>query len=397
MSSKQILTLLSGAIICLLIGLIYAWSIFVAPLEAEFGWTRAQTSATFTVSMISFCIAGMVSGAVIKRHAPRLIVLLAAGLLCVGFVAASRINSVLGLYISYGVFCGAGVGLSYNAVISTVSKWFPTKTGVISGVLLMCFGFGGMVLGTLASALIVAMSWRTTFLVFAVLFAAVLAAFSLGIRAPRSGELAERPTAQQRTANAAQTEMTAAQMLRRPSFWLYFLWATVLSAAGLAIIGNSSMIAQEIGASVAAAATITGMLSICSGLGRVAIGIIFDRFGRAVSAACTNVLMILAMAVIVAAAVGSSVPVFVAGGILLGFGYGSIPPQNASFVNQFYGTQNYALNFSIMNLNLIPASILGPLVAGMIQTQTGSYFSMYIILLVACVITAFAQFFIKRP
>ena len=89
----------------------------------------------------------------------------------------------------------------------------------------------------------------------------------------------------------------AGQMLRRPAFWLYFLWATALSAAGLAVIGNGSMIAQEIGASASAAAAITGMLSVCSGLGRVAIGLIFDRFGRAASAVCTNVLMVLAMLV----------------------------------------------------------------------------------------------------
>lgn len=390
--------LLSGAVICLFIGLIYAWSIFVAPLEADFGWTRAQTSATFTVSMISFCIAGMVSGALIKRCAPRRIVLAAACLFLAGFSASSRIETVLGLYISYGVLCGAGVGLAYNAVLSCVSKWFPEKTGVVSGVLLMCFGFGGMVLGSLASGLIVLMGWRTTFLVFAVLFAVILAGLSILIRFPRENE---RPVCAVREISAGQedlgVEMTAGQMLRRASFWLYFLWAVVLSAAGLAVIGNASMCAREIGASATAAAAITGMLSVCNGVGRILVGLIFDRFGRKISAAYANALLVAAMLLITLSAVSRSVGVFVAGGVILGLGYGGVPPLNAAFVNQYYGTQNYALNFSLMNLNLIPASILGPLVAGVIQTATGSYLTMYIALASACAVVYLAQFLIRSP
>ena len=45
--------------IMLFLGLIYAWSIFVAPLENEFGWTRDETSLTFTICMSLFCIGGL--------------------------------------------------------------------------------------------------------------------------------------------------------------------------------------------------------------------------------------------------------------------------------------------------------------------------------------------------
>ena len=391
--------LLSGAVICLFAGLIYAWSIFVAPLEAEFGWTRAQTSAAFTISMISFCLAGMVSGALIKKRPPRWIVLTAAALFLIGFFSASRMTSLAGLYISYGVLCGAGVGMTYNAVISSVTKWFPAKTGVISGVLLMCFGFGGMVLGSLASALIDRLGWRTTFLVLAVLFAAILALLSAGIRFPREGEIAPASASRSRggAGEIPGEEMETRRMIRRPSFWLYFCWSTVLSAAGLAVMGNASMCAREVGATAAAAAAITGMLSICSGVGRVSIGLIFDRFGRKISVVLTNGLMALAMLVIVLASGRQSLTIFIVGGVILGLGYGSIPPLNASFVNQYYGTRNYALNFSVMNLALIPASLLGPLAAGEIQTATGSYFAMYVALLIACIAVYAFQMLIRRP
>ncbi|HZK61489.1 MAG TPA: hypothetical protein VFC41_05385, partial [Anaerovoracaceae bacterium] len=109
---KRIIPLVAGAFIYLSIGLIYAWSIFVKPLEAEFGWNRTETSLTFTISMISFCIGGVISGMLLKKKSGRFIIMLSAVLLAVGFLLSSRVETLLGIYISYGVFCGLGVGLA---------------------------------------------------------------------------------------------------------------------------------------------------------------------------------------------------------------------------------------------------------------------------------------------
>lgn len=80
----------------------------------------------------------------------------------------------MGIYLSYGVCCGFGVGLGYNTAISTIVKWFPDKQGLISGITLMGFGFGSMILGTLAGAMIESLGWRVTFRIFAVAFAVVM-------------------------------------------------------------------------------------------------------------------------------------------------------------------------------------------------------------------------------
>ena len=42
-------------VLLMFFGLIYAWSLFVDPLEAEFGWDRSATSVVFTLSIITFC------------------------------------------------------------------------------------------------------------------------------------------------------------------------------------------------------------------------------------------------------------------------------------------------------------------------------------------------------
>ena len=285
MKNGRIKPLVAGLLIYLLIGLIYGWSIFVAPLEAEFGWSRAQTSAVFTISMIFFCLGGIVSGIIIKKKTARFILTVAAICLCAGFCCASSIHTVGGLYIAYGVLCGTGVGLAYNCNISTVLKWFPDRAGLISGLLLMCFGCGGMVLGTLASSLIQMIGWRITFVILGLLFAALILICAIWIKNPpenlfsRQGQDVREKSAILKQKKKAEkkhpeigVEMKAGQMLKRPAFWLHFIWATLLSAAGLAVIGHASVCAQDLGAAVGIATLITGLISVFNGIGRVVIG-----------------------------------------------------------------------------------------------------------------------------
>ena len=153
-----------GLLLCL--GLIYAWSVFRTPLEAEFGWSKAETSITFSISMMMFCLGGLASGMITGKKGPRCPLVLCALFLLAGFLAASRVSTLYGIYITYGGICGFGVGLGYNSTISAVVKWFPDKRGLISGIMLMGFGFGGMLLGTLGAKLITALGWRKTFVLF---------------------------------------------------------------------------------------------------------------------------------------------------------------------------------------------------------------------------------------
>ncbi len=397
MGMKRIAPLISGLIIYLFAGLIYGWSIFVAPLETEFGWSRTQTSTTFTISMIFFCLGGLASGFILKKKSPRFIMIIAAILLFIGFAGASRIDSLVGLYITYGVFCGSGVGLVYNSNISTVLKWFPDKVGFVSGLLLMCFGCGGMVLGSVASALIADIGWRTTFFILAIGFAAIIIICSIWIKNPGRNTVFPKPKSSDKKKEEPGEDMNIGQMLRRKSFWLEFLWAVILGSAGLAVIGHASVCAQDMGASIAVATLITGIISVCNGLGRIISGLVFDHFGRKVSAIVFNITMAVAVLIMIAATTASSIPLFFAGAVVLGISYGSVPPILSVFTNLFYGAKNYALNYSAMTANLIPASVLGPLVAGAVKTATGSYTGVFILLLILVVLAYGLQLMIKRP
>ena len=133
-----------GVIVLLFAGLVYAWSVLSTPIGAEFtGWTKAQLSLTFTLVMILFCIGSLLCGLLAGKLSAKNAVRLGAALFLAGFFIASRCQSPLTLYLGFGVLCGLGSGLSYNAVMSTMVRWFPDRPGLISGVLTAAISLGG--------------------------------------------------------------------------------------------------------------------------------------------------------------------------------------------------------------------------------------------------------------
>lgn len=179
-----------GVIVLLFAGLVYAWSVLSTPIAAEFtGWTKAQLSLTFTLVMILFCIGSLLCGLLAGKLSAKNAVRLGAVLFLAGFYIASRCQTPLTLYLGFGVLCGLGSGLSYNAVMSTMVKWFPDKPGLISGVLLMGFGGGSFLIGKLYQAWtpVGIGGWRTSFVVLGIVCFAVLAVCSFFFVAPRRG------------------------------------------------------------------------------------------------------------------------------------------------------------------------------------------------------------------
>lgn len=392
MSSRWALLVL-GVILLLFLGLIYGWSIFRSPLQSEFGWTDSQASLTFSISMMTFCLGGLVGGIINKgKNGFRINLIAAAVLLAIGFFSASNIQSLMGIYLSYGVCCGFGVGLGYNTAISTIVKWFPDKQGLISGITLMGFGFGSMILGTVAGAMIQSMGWRVTFRIFAVAFAIVMVVGALLLRNAGAEFVAYLSQGSSKAVTPAVEEVGAAVMLRRRNFWIYFVWAIILSAAGLAIINSSAPYAQLfVGENLTLAASIAGIVSIANGVGRVIFGGMFDKIGYRLTMLIDCVVFVVASLVLMASFATKSMPVLVIAFILIGLAYGGVTPTNSAFIAYFFGRENYAVNFPIVNLNLIFASFLGPMVGN------GGYMMTFGAIIVFAIVGAVLVFLLKKP
>ena len=366
-----------GVIVLLFAGLVYAWSVLSTPIAAEFAdWSKAQLSMTFTIVMIMFCIGSLLCGLLTGKLSAKMAVRIGAVLFLLGFFLASRTQSLAMLYIGFGVLCGLSSGLCYNAVMSTMVRWFPDRPGLISGVLLMGFGGGSFIIGKLYQAWtpVEIGGWRASFLVMGIIIFVVLAICSFFFVAPGADFVAPAAKNSKAAVKIAGKEYKPLEMVKKPSFWLYYVWAIALSAAGLALISQASGVVWEASASqtAGAVATIVGLISICNALGRVLFGGMYDKYGRSLSMQLVNILFIITSGVLILALAAKSVVVVIIGFILGGLAYSGITPTNSAFCRAYFGPVNYPLNFSLINSNLIFASF-GSTVSGALFDASGSY------------------------
>lgn len=385
-----------GIVLFLFLGLLYAWSLFIAPLEKDFGWTRTQTSLIFTISIIFFCLGGIAGGFITGRKSPGFTILVSAVLLLCGFAASSQINSLIAIFITYGVISGFGIGLSYNAVISSVTRWFPEKPGVISGFLLMGFGLGGLLLGSTANELIKIMGWRETFLLLGIAFGIIVFIGSRILKFPPSDYVFPAAAAKAK-AGIVGMEIDSSLMLKRPTFWIYLVWSVLSTALGLAMIGHAAPFAKDLNATAELAAFGVGMISVCNGLGRVTLGAICDRIGLKKTMTIINTTYIIAFVFLVAALMNLSTTFLLVGFAFIGFSYGGVPTMNTVFANSFYGKKYFPQNLGLVNTSLIGAAILGPYVAGTLHTASGSYLSTLYAMGIFAIVALGVNFLIKKP
>ena len=182
------LPVVGGILMNLALGSLYAWSVFVPPLEREFGWSRAQTSWVYTIAIVCFALTFIVAGRLQDRKGPRICAFLGGFLVSLGFVLASFTSSLAMLYVFYGVIVGIGNGFGYSTPMPVASKWFPDKRGLVVGLMVGGYGGGQAIFGTLASGwLVPSVGWRATFLVLGAIFFVMTMTGTLLIRNPAPG------------------------------------------------------------------------------------------------------------------------------------------------------------------------------------------------------------------
>lgn len=366
----------------LFLGLIYAWSIFRAPFSEIYpDWTISQMSLTFTISMIFFCLGGFAGGILSKKLSVKWRLLISAILLFVGFFAVSMVkpenpgSSLTMLYIFYGMFGGGGVGAAYNAVIGTLNRWFPDKVGLASGIMMMGFGLGGLVLGSVVNILIGSMGLLPVFKILGIVIAiiCVIAAFIIKEPASDDTEALKKLISKGETGDKKAQEsknFTAVEMLKTGRFWIFTLWAILLNSAGLLVINSAANISVAFGG-----AAVLGMIvSLFNGAGRIIAGNNFDRFGRKTCTIINNSFMLGAGVLLTLGSMSNKYIFILLGLIFVGLAYGGCPTITSAYINKAFGPANFPTNFSIANFSLIPAATIGPMISSaLLESANGDY------------------------
>ncbi len=406
-----------SVIVMLCAGLVYAWSVISLPVSAYFPqYSKAEMSFTFTLAMMFFCIGGLIAGILSKKISPRVLLILAGISFGLGFMLASQANSLVLLYVGYGVFAGLGSGFAYNVILGMSTKWFADMPGLISGIVLMGFGFGSFFIGKIYQAFTPSGAgvdaFRMSFIVMGIVLFAIVVIAAFILRGPTQEETAEIQKlvdANKEKAAAAggkkdvasevgSVDFTPVQMLKTSAFWVFLVWTTVLSGVGLILISQASGIVVEVnqGFAQSTIATIVGLISIFNGAGRVMFGRMYDTVGQRKTMLLVEVIFTVGIGLLAVALMSHATLFLIIGFIVMGVGYGGVTPTNSAFSNDFFGRKYYAINMSIVTLNIMISSFSST-VSGALYDATQSYFSTLILLMGLVVVGVISTLLIRRP
>lgn len=363
--------------VCL--GSVYAWSVFVKPLTATEPWSLTQVSTTFTMAMACLGIGTVIGGWWQDKVGPRIVTTFAGVIYGLGFLIASfsaSHHSLLGIYLGYGLFSGLGMGLGYICPVAMITKWFPDKRGLMTGVNVMGFGVAALIMGPIAARLIDKTDVPTTLIVFGVIYGAIIIIASQFFVNPPQNWVPEGWVPKSKVSKTASAvHYTPKQALSTGRFWLLWAMLSLNTSAGIMIVSQASPLSQQqLGITAVQAATIVGIIGIFNGGGRIFWAWISDMIGRSQAyflifaiqiplffylPTVHNVTVFTIVVCIIELCYGGGfgvMPSFTAdffgskyvggiyGWILLGWGFAAIPsPLLMAYIRQTTGTYDYAI------------------------------------------------------
>jgi MFS transporter, OFA family, oxalate/formate antiporter len=359
----------------LALGSLYAWSVFVPPLEREFGWSRAQTSWVYTIAIVCFALTFVVAGRIQDIKGPRICAFLGGLFVSAGFVLASFTTSLTMLYLFYGVIVGIGNGFGYATPTPVGSKWFPDRRGLVVGLMVGGYGGGSAIFGTLASGWLVPnLGWRTTFQILGAVFFVMTMAGTALLRNPPPGYQPpnwKRADAGSPAAAALRADFTTREMLATPTFYALWIAFCLGTTAGQMTISQLVPFTRAAGLG-ATVATISLVVTSCSNAGgRIVSGWVSDALGRVTTLKIMILLSAIAMpALFLGRTNVATFYVFVA---VVYWCYGTQLSVIASTMADFYGTKHLGLNYGVLFSAWGASGILGPAVAGRVFDRFGDY------------------------
>jgi OFA family oxalate/formate antiporter-like MFS transporter len=385
-----------GVAMNLCFGAAYAWSVFLAPLQKEFGWTRAEVSVAFTLSIACIALGVLVGGRWQDRKGPAPVALTGALLFSAGIFLSQYTHALWWLYVCYGILVGFASGVGYTCPLAVGMKWFPDKRGLVTGLMVMGYGAGGALIAPLAGLLIHWYGWRPTFGVLGTGFFFVTIAGSFFLRNPPEGWRPEGWSPPRHGDGTFRTlhDFAPMEMMRTGTFLRMWPAYTLGTTAGLMVIGHLAAFAQGEGFSRPDAAIAVGILSVGNGFGRIGSGWLSDHIGRtrtlALVMGVTSLLLFLEPGV-------STRPFLFGSVFLIGYCYGSQLAVFPSATADFFGVRNLGNNYGLMVTAWGTAGIIGPMVGGRLYDATRSYATAFRIAALLALLAAILVSTVKPP
>ncbi|HEY1798825.1 MAG TPA: oxalate/formate MFS antiporter [Stellaceae bacterium] len=379
----------------------YGWTLFVLPIQHQFGWSKAEIQVAFTIFILCETWLVPFEGYIVDKIGPRFMIAAGGVATFVAWAIDSYASSLWMLYLG-GAVAGFAGGAVYGTCVGNALKWFPDKRGLCGGLTAAGFGAGAAITIAPIRAMISSSGYQHTFFVFALIYGVIIVVVSNFIRAPGTEEMP--PMDNIKTLQGAEDDVPPQRAVRSPIFWIMYLMFFLVAAGGLMSAAQLSPIAAERGLSnqlvtifgITTPAIVAALTfhSITNGVGRPLNGWFSDHIGRANMMGIAFGLEALCIAAF--GFFGTTAISFIVTDALVFLFWGDIFSLFAATVGDAFGRKYVTVNYGIMYTAKGVASLLVPF--GNILTHlTGSWHAVYAAGCVMNAVAALLGFFVLRP
>lgn len=379
--------------------LYYAFTVFLAPMQEELGWSRAAMTGAFSLALLLSGLAGVLIGRWLDRHGPRLLMTLGS---CAATLLVLAWGGVQQLAMFYLIWVGIGITMAavlYEPAFFVVATWFVRQRGRALTVLTFIAGLASVIYIPLAGWLVQYQGWRSALYTLAAILAIgtiPLHALVLRRRPEDLGLTPDGPPAEEAKHPVEGMEACGVSMgeaLRAASFWwlasAFFLSQLAIAAVAVHLVPYLI----DRGYTPEFAALIAGLIGVMALPGRLIFTPLGDRLPRQQVTACLFLVQTLSLFVLLLIHGVVGVYMFV---ILFGIGFGAMTPARAALTADLYGPRHYGQINGVLALFVTVSRALAPVAAGVVYDWAGHYQPMWWGLLVASAIATIAVLLVRN-
>jgi MFS family permease len=368
---RWVIVAAGGLLGCIAIGAMFSLPVFLLPIAKDTGWSVTGVSTAMTIGFLAMAFASMFWGGLSDRMGPRPVVLAGSVLLAASLGLASIATSLVAFQFVFGLLVGVAAAAVFAPMMACVTGWFDTHRSLAVSLVSAGMGMAPMTMAPFAAWLVSLHDWRTSMQIIAVVVAVVMIPTTFLIRRPPALEAGGESLAE---VDGAQEGMTTRDVMTSPQFIILCLTNFFCCATHSGPIFHTVSYAITCGIPMIAAVSIYSIEGLAGMGGRIAFGILGDRFGA-------KQILVLGL---LAQAFGALAYVF-AGGLaslyvvaaIFGFIYAGVMPLYAVIARE-----NFPLRLmgTVIGGTAMAGSLgmaLGPVAGGLIYDTFASYTWLY--------------------
>ncbi len=366
--------------------LVYVFGVFVKPMEAELGWTRAQTSTAFSIALFCAGLSAIPVGRFVDRHGARLVMTLGSSLGVLLVLAWSFVQS---LSIFYMIMMGLGLTIStvlYDVAFTVIAVWFRQQRSRAMLIITLVAGLASTIFIPLATLFNEMLGWRDALRVLTFILAVTVPLHALVLRR-RPEDLGLLPDGDLVT----DTKITSSPCIKTraalglSAFWFLLIAITLVRFAVSVITPHLVPLLSERGYSSTLVASAAGAIGLVQLLGRIFFTPFSSRLPLSLITALTFAIHALGLACLLFIPTTLGVWLFV---LFYGTSNGAITLARAALLADIFGSANYGQLNGVISFAVAITGAGAPLLAGYLHERTGNYTLTLALLLILTAISA---------